>query len=85
MGDLAVKTFSEMVLNDQPAQDPRWGEGRGELEVSVYTCTADGMEGAVLTVVCAVPHRVPEWSVPHHHLPAGEQADSPLQTPAVPL
>ena len=33
VGDLAVKTFSEMVLNDQPAQDPRWGEGRGELEV----------------------------------------------------
>ena len=29
LGDLAVKTLSEMVLNDQPAQDPRWGETRG--------------------------------------------------------
>ena len=29
LGDVAVKTLSEMVLNDQPAQDPRWGDSRG--------------------------------------------------------
>ena len=29
LGDLAVKTLSEMVLNEQPAQDHRWGETRG--------------------------------------------------------
>jgi nuclear pore complex protein Nup133 len=28
LGDLAVKTLSEMVLNDQPAHDPRWGDNR---------------------------------------------------------
>ena len=30
LGDTAVKELSEMVLNDQPGVDPRWGEGRGE-------------------------------------------------------
>ena len=29
LGDIAAKTLSEMVLNDQPAQDPRWGGSRG--------------------------------------------------------
>lgn len=25
-GDVSVKRLSEMILNDQPASDPRWGD-----------------------------------------------------------
>ena len=44
LGDVAVKTLSEMVLNDQPARDPRWGDTRGKLAglsffYEVYVCS----------------------------------------------
>ena len=31
LGDMAVISLSQLVLNDQPGVDPRWGEGRGKL------------------------------------------------------
>ena len=41
LGDLATKTLSEMVLNDQPAQDPRWGDTRGTHTARHFTEGSD--------------------------------------------
>ena len=38
LGDVAVKRLSEMVLNDQPMQDPRWGDARGTMRGEELHC-----------------------------------------------